>query len=296
MNLRTEQIGDGIVAGTQVRLDGVLVGEVGGIEPADRGTQRITLRLDGSRLRNIDASLGVDYAPANLFGISEVGLRRGPGGPPLHDGASLDLTGARAGAVYDATLGALIRSLSTVTTDVLTPNLVTLLDRLARDVGAFTPFLQAVVETFRTVAAVQKYDPSYLMRQYGAALAGGAPFVAATATLIEQINTIEVLRTDREHFDATVGAVVDRLFPAVSSTMNRAGAHLDAYTSMLVPLLSALAPMVAHPQRSSAQLRELLERLGATLPNTPDGPKLNLDVELRSVPAVSVPLLGTGAR
>ncbi len=102
ITLHTEQIGDGVLAGTPVRVDGVQVGTVAAITPDERGTQRITLRLNPSQLHGIDDSLRVDYAPANLFGISEIGLRRGSGGSALRDDTVIDLTGSNTDAVFDA--------------------------------------------------------------------------------------------------------------------------------------------------------------------------------------------------
>lgn len=80
ISLRTEQIGDGVLVGTDVRVNGVIVGRVTDITPDAHGTQRIDMRLDDSRLFGIDDSMLVDYAPANLFGISEIDLRGGLAG------------------------------------------------------------------------------------------------------------------------------------------------------------------------------------------------------------------------
>ncbi|QLY30451.1 MlaD family protein [Nocardia huaxiensis] len=298
ITLHTERIGDGVLTGTQVRLNGVQVGEVTAITPADNGTQLIELRLDQDQLAGLDDSLRIDYAPANLFGISEIVLRRGAGGSPLRAGSEVDLTGLRANGVYDATLSGLLRSLAGVSNDVLTPQLSTVLGQLAADFHAFTPFLQTVVMLARTVAERQQVAPSELLGQYGSALEGGAQFVDSTLRVIDQVSGIEVLRTDREQFDATVAVIVDKLFPTLSATLFHAGDNFSGYTDMLAPLLRVLAQMVPAPQQSSAELRALLDRVRTAMPDTPAGPVLNLDIDLRGVPAVAVPLLGAagGAR
>src|SRR5437868_1795643 len=81
--LHTEQIGDGIVAGTSVALDGVTVGSIAQIESTSGGTQLITLQLDRAALPGLTDRFDVDYAPSNMFGISEIELERGTGGSPL---------------------------------------------------------------------------------------------------------------------------------------------------------------------------------------------------------------------
>ncbi|MCP2292723.1 MlaD family protein [Nocardia amikacinitolerans] len=291
ISLHTEQIGDGVVAGTQVRADGVLVGEVAEIAPGQQGTQRITLRLEDSRLDGLDDSLRVDYATGNVFGISELALRAGPGGAPLRPGTVIDLTGTNAAHAYDATMGSLLRSVSRVSNEVLTAQLTSVLAQLAGDIRAFTPLLQSMVVLARTVADAQTLPLSYQLGQFGSALGGAAPFVGATLQVIDQVYRIPVLRTDRERFDATIDTVVERLFPAFEGTMYRAGDEFAEYAAMLTPVLAAAAGMVATPEQSSAELRELLDRMRSAMPETPEGPILNVDIDVRTVPVLA-PLLG----
>ncbi|MGW0098176.1 MlaD family protein [Nocardia sp. NPDC003354] len=289
--LVTEQIGDGIAVGSRVSLDGIAIGRVDEIAPAGAGTQRITVRLTDSRTFGLDESLRLDYAPANLFGISEIAVRRGPGGPPLRTGSEIHLTGARAADVYDATMGSLLRGMSGVSTAVLTPQLSHLIDRLATDLNAFTPFLQSMVLLARTVADHQRMRPSEFLGELGGALGPTADLVDATVSAIDRIYRIEDLRTDRERIDTGLDLVINKLFPTLTSTFFHASTFAEL-TDMLAPLLTVLAQMVPTPQRSGAELAELLRGLRAAMPDTPAGPVLNLDIELRGVPGVAVPLLG----
>ncbi|UGT38836.1 mammalian cell entry protein [Nocardia yamanashiensis] len=289
--LRTERIGDGVLTGTHVRLDGVQVGDVTGIESAGGGQQRITLRLDASQLPGLTDALSVDYAPSNLFGIGEVALRRGDGGRPLRDGATVDLTGGNATRVTDATMGALIRAVGQTTNEVLSPRLTEVLTQLATDAKAFAPIMQALVMLGRTVADTQVYAPSYLIGQYASTLRGAADFTGSTIDLLDRLNKIEVLRTQQPLFDAGVDLIANGFFPAISGVGQAGQRHLTGYSDLLVPLLDAMAQLVPTPAQSSAELRELLERVDRSFVNTPDGPVLRLEVALRGVPAVGVPLL-----
>ncbi|WP_228824620.1 MlaD family protein [Nocardia blacklockiae] len=288
ITVRTSRIGDGIVAGTPVRLDGVQVGRVAGISPAERGTQRITVQLDRFRLPGLDASLRVDYAAGNLFGISEIELRRGPGGPPLRPGTEVDLTAAD--AVYDATMGHLLRNLSQVGDAVLTPRMATLLATLAAETRAFTPFLESVVVLARTVTDVQNVQPSLVLGRFGATLGGGGQFIDSIVDVLDRVYRIDTLRTDRARVDAGIAMVIDQLFPTVTQTLTKAETAFAGYTELGVPVLRLLAQLVPAPQRSGAELREMLDRWRAAMPDTPDGPVLQAEVDLRGVPALAVPL------
>src|SRR5690606_35874721 len=211
--------GDGVVAGTLVRVDGVQVGEVTDIAPAGRGTQQISLSLDENRLHGIDDSMVVDYAPANLFGISEIELRPGAGGRPLRPGAVVDLTGRRAADVYDATMGALLRSMSQTSGTVFTADMARVISQAAADVKAFTPLAEALITAGRVIAEHQSMPANELVGQLGPAFQGGGQFAGATIEVLDQIVDNDVLPTNRPDFDAGGQALTGDILPALTGTM-----------------------------------------------------------------------------
>ncbi|MGX1806095.1 MlaD family protein [Nocardia sp. NPDC055321] len=291
--LVTEQVGDGVVAGTPVRLDGVQVGSVESIDIGDAGRQQVTVRLDSDRLRGVTDSLHVSYAPSNLFGISELGIERWVGGTPLRDGQLIDLTGDRAQRIQDVTMGNLIRSLSRTTTEVLTPELAETLATLAADLEAFTPLLEAMITTGRAVADTQQLPASFLLNQYASTLAGGAPMIAGTVQILDTLTNIDILQTRRPLFDVTIKTAVNELFPGLAGLLFTAQRYGTDYTDMATPLLTQLARTVPDPALSSAQLQELIARLNSAFTETPAGTALDLALTLRGMPAISVPLLGS---
>ncbi|MEU6563766.1 MlaD family protein [Nocardia nova] len=289
--LHTEQIGDGVLTGTPVRVDGVQVGEVDEITPVDGGTQRITLRLDRSQLHGIDDSLHVDYAPANLFGISEIELRPGSGGAPLRADSTIELTGRHAGAVYDATMGGLLRGLSQTGNALLTPQMATVISQVAGDVQGFTPLVQALISVAQTITDNQKMPSSELVGRLGPAFDGGGKFAGATIQVLDLIRNIPRLQDNRGSYDAGTAALTDSVLPALANLGTGAGSELSGSTDALAPVLAVLARTVPHPQQSGADLTELLRRLRTGLHDTPDGPVLDADIDVRGVPVLA-PLLG----
>ncbi|WP_460699143.1 MlaD family protein [Nocardia thraciensis] len=292
--LHTEQIGDGVLAGTAVRVDGVQVGEVTGIAPDERGTQRIALRLDRSQLFGIDDSLQVDYAPANLFGISEIELRRGAGGAPLRENSVLDMTGKRSAAIFDATMGSLLRSLSQTGEAVLTPQMATVIAQVSNDVEAFTPLAEAMITVAQTITDNQKMPASELVGRLGLAFDGGGKFAGATIQVLDLIRDLPRLQDNRAAYDAGVRVMTDQLLPGLANFAGVAGDSLSGTTNMLAPVLALLGQMVPRPQQSGAELAELMNRLRTAMPATPNGPVLNAEIDVRGVPVLAA-LLG-GAR
>ncbi|MFE3960945.1 MlaD family protein [Nocardia sp. NPDC059091] len=292
----TDKVGTGIKTGNDVRLDGVAVGRVEAIEGVDR-RQRLTLTLRRDQLFGLTSTLGVDYVPGNLFGVAEITLERGQGGTALADGAVIDLTGAHADHVRDATISTLLRSVGTFSTDVLTPDLMSVLDRISSGTSGFTPLVEAIVASVRAIADTQRLPSSFLLGQYGSTLAGLPSTTHGLLDLLSTAYDAEYLRSPENlaKFDASTQMIVTQFIPITAQVLATAGTHFGDTANVLVPVLSMLAHTVPDPARSSAELSELLRRLGAAMPDTPDGPVLNLSVDLRGVPGLAVPLLG-GAR
>ncbi|MFB7718260.1 MlaD family protein [Nocardia sp. NPDC056100] len=292
VQLLTESVGNGIESGSDVRLDGVRVGSVAAIATAGTGRQSIHIELDRTQITGLTDALGVDYAPGNLFGVSEIELRPGSGGAPLRDRTVVDLTGDRAVRARDATISTLLRSLGQLTNDVVTPQMISVLHRIASDTRAFTPLFQAIVTTAQSVADTQRLPSSYLLRQYGSTLAGVPPTVQGVLDVLNAPYSDPYLRQPDKlaKFDASVSMVANNLIGALTGALDTGNAYYAGCAGVFVPLLSALAGTVPDPDATSDRLTELLRRVGAAMPETPDGPMVNITVDLRGVPALAVPL------
>ncbi|UGT42622.1 mammalian cell entry protein [Nocardia yamanashiensis] len=288
IQLRTEQIGEGIVSGASVRYDGVAVGAITGIEPIGQGRQLVTLELDKAQAAGLTDALTVDYAPENLFGISALTLRHVPGGTPLRDGQQIDL----AGKVSDVTMGALLRSLTQTGTEVLTPKLTELVTQLNGDLRAFTPMVEAVITLSRLVADTQQYPSSYLLDKYAGFFNGFGAYTSATFKLAKAIMDIEIFVTDRPRFDASVAMLRKNVLEQFADTLKSVYANFGAFTDPLVPVVEAIAGTLPNPAVSQAEMTELVDRLHRIFADTPDGPTVNVQVALSGVPAVAAPLLG----
>ncbi|MGV9821770.1 MlaD family protein [Nocardia xishanensis] len=292
VQLRTEQIGEGVVEGTRVRYDGVTVGEITEIAAVGAGHQLLTLDLDKTQTAGLTDALTVDYAPENLFGISALTLRAAAGGAPLTEGGMIDLAGAHADKVTDVTMGSLLRALTATSTEVLTPELSELLATVNSEMSSFAPLWEAIVTLSRAVADTQRYPAPYLIDQYAAFFGGMGDFASATFRLLHAVMNIEIFRNDRPRYDATITMVVDGALPKIGLLGDAANRQLAGYTAELTPLVAALAATVPAPGRSRAEAAALVDRLERLFSDTPDGPALNVAVTLGGMPGLAVPLLG----
>ncbi len=288
IRLYANQIGEGIVSGTTVRLDGVPVGEVETVAAADRDRRLLVLDLDRGQTSGLTDALAVDYAPENLFGISAVALHARPGGAALRDDADIDVSDR----IDDVTMSTLLRRLTDVSTRVLTPTLTELLGRVSTDLEAFGPFLQAVVASSRAIADTQRYEPSYLLDQYAGFFGGLGEFSSSTFTLLDSVLGIEVFRNDHAKYDATISLISDEAYPALAGVYSAGAPYNKPLIDMVAPLLAALTRSLPAPANARAELSELIDRLNLSFSDTGGGPALDVAVTLRGVPGVAVPLLG----
>ncbi|MEV5651057.1 MlaD family protein [Nocardia sp. NPDC052254] len=292
VTLLTTHVGAGVAAGTDVRLDGVRVGSVDSVAIAGAGRQRIGLDLRRSQLFGLTDALTVDYAPGNLFGITTLQLNSMTGGAALHDGATVDLSSRDADRVRDATLTALLESTGQLTGDVLTPKLTELLRKTSHDISAFTPLLQAIGTTARSFTETQQLPPSVLLTQFGSGLAGVPGLLAGAAELLHSDLTNQQLRTrqDLTQFSEMFAGVQEQMLPVATTTLYTAQRYFEGFLPIASAFLDVVGGSVGAPQRSDAELGELLTRLGTGFHDSPSGPVLNARVDLDVVPGLAGPL------
>ncbi|AHH19562.1 Mce family protein MceA [Nocardia nova SH22a] len=290
--LLTGHVGEGVAPGTDVRLDGVKVGSVAAVDMTAPGRQRIALDLRRSQLFGLTDALTIDYVPGNLFGITALQLNSTTGGTALRNGTTVDLTDRDADRVRDATLASLLESTGQLTDDVLTPKLTQLLRTTSRDISAFTPLLQAIGTTARSFTETQQLPPSFLFDQWGSALHGVPALLAGAAELLHADLTNPQLATKAnvDRFADMFNRVQNEMLPVATDTLYTAQRWFGGLMPVVIPILDQVAGSVSDPQRSEAELSELLARLGAAFHDSPSGPVLNARVDLATVPGLATPL------
>lgn len=290
VDLVTSHVGEGIHAGTDVRLNGVRVGRVDSIDVTGPGRQRIGLELTQSQLFGLTDAMSVDYAPGNLFGISALELHANPGGAVLADGTSVDVTAAD--RLRDATLATLLESTGRLTDGVLTPKLTDLLATLSRDVDAFVPLLQAMGATIHAYTDTQRLATSALFESVGSALAGVPSMLTGGLEVLHAAFANQYFQSPDHisRYSQMFSIIQYQLLPTATATTGTAGRYFGGFIPIATALLGPLAASVATPDRSTRDLTELLDRLNAAFHDTPGGPTVNLQVELDMVPALAVPL------
>lgn len=89
--IETPYVGQGVVDGTAVILHGVKVGEVKNIAKLAGNRVRMDVELQNGPTKGLTDAVGIDFRPANYFGVTGVNLIPTDRGQILRSGASISV-------------------------------------------------------------------------------------------------------------------------------------------------------------------------------------------------------------
>jgi ABC-type transporter Mla subunit MlaD len=293
--LRTPSVAAGIVDGAPVRIQGVQVGKVTGVKNVSSGQQGVTVTVASADGKSLTNNLEAAFSAGNLFGVSEVILTPRDGGGALKEGAEISPTKQ----ITDNTVSNMIVTIGDVNSDALRPNMSTILMNFDASSKAMLPLFTALGSVAQSVQDTQKLSTSQT-------------FPIITQTLVSTDSAISnVLPAIRTLFNfgpvhdpnwvrqgaATRDAITnqkDSLTAALQKILDpKALKGLQIATPMLVNLMQPL--LNAFPNGSATgvgiQLGQLLDNVRKAMPNTPNGPVLNvrLSVDFPAIGALLPP-------
>ena len=90
--IETPYVGQGVASGTPLIMHGVKVGEVTALASAPGGGVRLNADLQPGFTSGLTDAMGIDFRPANYFGVTGINLIPADGGQPLRSGADISVT------------------------------------------------------------------------------------------------------------------------------------------------------------------------------------------------------------
>ena len=76
-------VGQGITTGSPLMMHGVTVGKVTAVSSLSSGSVRLNADLQSGPTSGLTDAMGVDFRPANYFGVTAINLTAGNGGQPF---------------------------------------------------------------------------------------------------------------------------------------------------------------------------------------------------------------------
>ena len=289
---RTPTVAAGIVDGAPVRIQGIKVGEVTGIAALGNGQQGVTVTMKSADGESLTNNLEAAYSAGNLFGVSEVILTPHDGGGALQDGAQI----APTKPITDNTVSNMIMTLGDVNDDALRPHMSQVLLNFDASSKAMLPLLTALGSVAQTMQDTQRLSTAQTFPTVVAALKAADPSVASMIPAFQAgLDHLPLHNGDSKTTIAMQDAFNDERTGLVAGLQAiltpQALEGLKTASPMLVSLLQPI--LAAFPNGSATgvgiQLSQLMNNVRKAMPNTPNGPVLNLRLSV-DYPAVAAML------
>nr|WP_167104362.1 MlaD family protein [Mycobacterium sp. DL592] len=307
-------VGQGVSTGTPVMMHGVKVGSVTTVSSLPNGNVRLSADLQSGPATGLTDALGVDFRPANYFGVTSINLIAGDGGQPLRNGAQIDTV-----PKGNFTLQALLSRLGEITGGVVTPQLISVIDRATRYTDGLNPLIEALVTTANAVTVVQTVSTEQLLRNttgVSVALPSFLDNATAAGYDINQGSGFVTFNVSNEHAlpgsdiavrpgqpqteeywrtrsVATLDVVANSFFGAI-------GKVLSSHPSDLLPAVGLIktvadpVPALVAPVGIADTLVELRTRFEKLYGGTPEQRALQVHLVLDNLPGVQAPIDAIG--
>jgi hypothetical protein len=315
--ITTPYVGQGVDVGTAVVLHGVKVGRVTNVTNTAGGGVQLDTVMQTQPTRGLTDAMNIDFRPINYFGVPGVNLIPRSGGQALHDGSDINLV-----PTGNFTLSELLNQLGNVSASSLTPQLITVIDRVTRYTDGLNPLFETAVTVSRAVEAVQTVPTEHLLTNLSTAIAAFPAFTDAAVTFATRlikydyypgqvrgpaassgpklaypylqdvtVSSLGDMSEDyfQRKFIATLDTQQNGLFGAV-------GKLLSSHVDDLTPLISGLkaitdtGPVLLRPQDVAEKLAELRSRFENLYAGNGDQHAISVRVLLDSLPGVAAPL------
>lgn len=299
VTIDTPYVGQGVIAGTKVVMNGIAVGKVTAISNVAAGGVRLTADLQKKPIAGLTDSMQIDFRPINYFGVTGVNIIAGGAGGPLRDGMQLHVVPAG-----NHTLQALLFRLGEVSTGVLTHQLIEVIDRATRYTDALNPLIETALIVGDAVAQVQTVSTERLLVHAAGLSVAFPPFVDSVLhTGSEFINDDRNVQ-GRSHGDATDEEWQNLYIPtqelAAGGLFAKIGQLLSSRTGELLPVTDSIkaltdaVPPLLRPEGFSETLAELRSRFEKMYAGTPEQPAVQVRVVLDRLPGVAAPMNAMG--
>ena len=328
--VETPYVGQGVADGTAVILHGVEVGKVKQISKLGANRIRLDLELQKGPTKALTDAVGIDFRPANYFGVTGINLTPSDHGQILRNGATISVT-----PTGNFTLQTLLYRLGGVARQVVTPQLINVIEKATRYTDALNPLFETMIQVATTVTDVQKVSTEQLLRNTAAITVGLSPFLDATFSTGNEFLTTDsgtgfdpvkdraknqflayydkpmldyyneaahTLATDPDKF--TFGRNTEWLqVGAQFDLFSKLGNLLSSHTYDLFPLLDEVrvladvVPRLASPTDLSFKLGELRSRLERMYAGSGEQRALQVRILLDQLPGIAAPMglmLGAG--
>lgn len=291
----TPYIGQGVVTGTAMVMHGVTVGRITSVSSLPGGGVRLNADLKKLPTVGLTDTMEIDFRPVNYFGVTGINLSAGIGGRPLHDGMRIN-----AQPRGNFALQALLTRLGQITTGVVTPQLISVIDRVTRYTDSLNPLVETMLIAANAVAEVQTVSTKQLLTNTTGVSVAFPGFINSlvdagdysTHTSVNFANRgIEDL-SDEDFWTKVIPTMEEAqhgLFGAVGKLLSSHVGDLHPVTDIVKALFDVVPPLI-RPEAIAEMLVELRSRFEQMYGGTAEQRALQVRIVLDALPGVAAPI------
>jgi hypothetical protein len=300
VTIDTPYVGQGVAKGTAVIMHGVPVGEVTGVASLAAGGVRLSTALQPRPVAGLTDTLKIDFRPVNYFGVTGINVTPKTGGQVLVNGMRINTI-----PKGNFTLQALLYRFGEISSGVLTPRLIQVVDRATRYVDALDPLVETMLIAASAVADTQTVRSAQLLTNTAQLSVPFPQFVdSLTETGYRYIHPDQI-----SSYHTTIQEMSEDAFNtrgkkaleyAAFNIFGSAGKLLQSHIGDLLPfvdsvkgLTDVVAPLI-RPDGIAQTLVELRSRFEKLYAGTPEQRGIQVRIVLDSLPGVAAPLGAMG--
>jgi hypothetical protein len=290
--IESPYVGQGVATGTALLVHGVKVGEVTQVSSLPGGGVRLAADLRHGPTTGLTDAMGIDFRPANYFGVTGINLRPGDGGQALVNGSLIKTTPAG-----NFTMQALLSRLGELSHGVFTPHLVDVIQRATDYTDGLDPLLETMLVVSTSVTNVQNVSTAQLLTNatgISVAFPGFVNGMMSTGNYFVHA-TLDNVTEDfyQNTYKPTIAFTSTDLFGAVGKLLTSHSTELAPMVDM-IKVLTDVAPGLVPADAIADTARELRTRLEKLFAGSPEQRAINVRVVLDSLPGVAAPIDAVG--
>lgn len=297
INVDAATIGEGLVIGADVKLNGFAIGRVRAIETVGYGRQRIALDLEPAHASHLTNRVKARFTPSNMFGATGVELIPMAGGRSLRDGDLLVIDPETA----QITVSGLFSRAGKVAGELSSPEVLDLLNIVVENARDARRSMVAVLQIARMLRDEQRGSVSKYLR-VGAEMGDAAQrltplIVSGVVDLVDQTEYF-ASKGNRERTNRAIGGLNHRLlYPAgdaVAKHEEDAATIITTALDLIIPISVAIGSVA--PTYNG--IPEVIENIRSAFPTVAGRPQLQLRVVATNFPQVvtALPRIRRGGR
>jgi ABC-type transporter Mla subunit MlaD len=290
--IESPYVGQGVATGTALLVHGVKVGEVTQVSSLPGGGVRLAADLRHGPTTGLTDAMGIDFRPANYFGVTGINLRPGDGGQALVNGSLIKTTPAG-----NFTMQALLSRLGELSHGVFTPHLVDVIQQATDYTDGLDPLLETMLVVSTSVTNVQNVSTAQLLTNatgISVAFPGFVNGMMSTGNYFVHA-TLDNVTEDfyQNTYKPTIAFTSRDLFGAIGNLLSSHSTELAPLTDM-IKVLTDVVPGLVPADAIADTARELRTRLEKLFAGSPEQRAINVRVVLDSLPGVAAPIAAVG--